>query len=91
MPEEFAQQQVDRDPLRLRRWFEWCPQQPWIAGSNQVFYSIQINKTIGGVATTKKIGASFSGLLSTLTSTGWTASYALTGISPIQNYTITVQ
>jgi hypothetical protein len=59
----------------------------WIAGSTQVFYRIQVTKA----GNSKNIGTSFSGVPSTLTSNGWTASYVLTGVLPVQDYTITIQ
>jgi hypothetical protein len=59
----------------------------WIAGSTQVFYRIQITKGTNS----KTIGTSFSGVPTSITSNGWTASYVLTGTAPVQNYTITVQ
>jgi hypothetical protein len=57
------------------------------SGNTQAFHWVQITNN----GTTKTIGISGSGYPQTLTSNGWTASYTLSGIAPVQTYTITVQ
>jgi hypothetical protein len=57
------------------------------SGTVQVFDWLQITNN----GTTKTIGIVGSGYLQTLTSNGWTASYALSGTLTAPIYTITVQ
>ncbi|WP_298150063.1 hypothetical protein [Flavobacterium sp.] len=56
-------------------------------GTAQVFYWIQVR--IG--ATTKQVGFSGSGYPTTLTSSGWTASYTQTGTGAAPIYNVTIQ
>ncbi len=57
------------------------------SGNTQAFHWIQINNGVSS----KTIGILGSGYPQTLTSNGWTASYMISGIAPVQTYTITVQ
>lgn len=61
----------------------------WLAGSLQVFYKIQLD--FGAGTSSKIIGIPASGAPATLTSNGWTASYALFTTGTQLEYRITIQ
>ncbi len=59
----------------------------WFVGDTQVFYKIKV--TLG--VNSKSVGIPSSGLLSSITSNGWTASYTNSGTLAAPIYTVTIQ